>query len=135
MKPTHQQIISLRQQGLTFRQISDRIKVAPSYACTIYNRHYPRSVPFRIHDPLDIYFYLIDFKKSHDGNTPTLREIAADCGISSISLVNNLLLRLRKRGLIDLDNRHRIEIVSASWTPPHPPIRHSPRPGSSGPTS
>ena len=119
MKPIHQQIISLRNQGLTYRQISDRLQVASSYACFIYNRHYPRIPPHRSYNPLDLYAYLINYKRSHDGNAPTLREIADECRISSTSVVNNLLMRLRKQGLIDFDSRHRIEIVSAEWLPPN----------------
>lgn len=64
-----------------------------------------------------VFQFLVHYKRTHDGNTPTTREIADACCLSSTSSVRYHLLKL------ELDNRIRtygdrqrgIEIVGATW--------------------
>jgi hypothetical protein len=64
--------------------------------------------------------FIIGFKKTHDGNSPTMRQIANSFGCS-ISTVHRYLYRMVARGFIALngDGKSRmIEVIGAQWTPP-----------------
>jgi SOS-response transcriptional repressor LexA len=66
-----------------------------------------------------IFNYLIRYKKAHDGNSPTNRQIAAACHVSP-STVAHHLGRLERANRIRLseDEYRNIEIVGAAWLPP-----------------
>jgi SOS-response transcriptional repressor LexA len=73
-----------------------------------------------------VYDFIVSYKKSHDGNSPTIREIGEACGISSTSVVSYWLHRLESRGLIrrpepTIGNRFatKIEVVGGKWYQPH----------------
>lgn len=64
--------------------------------------------------------YLIDFKKKHDGNTPSTSQIMDACGISSTSMVSYYLDQLVLYGWIRLtggtSKNRMIELAGGSWT-------------------
>jgi SOS-response transcriptional repressor LexA len=66
-----------------------------------------------------IYAFLIRYKQEHDGNSPSNRQIAEACHVSS-STVGHHLARLERANRIRLceDEYRNIEIVGATWTPP-----------------
>ncbi len=65
--------------------------------------------------------FIIRYKMVHDGNSPSIRQIADGCNISSTNTVNYYLRRLAGAGRIDIgrkgESRH-IQIPGAQWTPP-----------------
>lgn len=71
-----------------------------------------------------LYDAIVEYKRAHDGNSPTLRELMAPANYASVSAVSNALGRLEKQGLIKLIGKgkaRRIEVVGARWTPPEFP--------------
>ena len=69
-----------------------------------------------------VYEFIVAYKQAHDGNSPTIREIGAACGISSTSVVVYWLQRLQRDGLIhrpepQIGNRYasKIELVGGQW--------------------
>ena len=63
---------------------------------------------------------LLKYLRDNDGFPPTIRALGKSAGISSTSVVNYHLNRLRDLGLI---RRHAvasrgIEVVGATWSPP-----------------
>lgn len=69
-----------------------------------------------------VYKFIVSYKKIHDGNSPTIREIGDACGISSTSVVVYWLIRLEDQGLIrrpepPVGNRYatKIEVVGGEW--------------------
>ncbi len=63
-----------------------------------------------------IYAFLVAYKREHDGNTPTKREIAEGCSLSTSS-VNYHLIRLEIANRIHIsgEGRSNIEIVGGAW--------------------
>jgi SOS-response transcriptional repressor LexA len=74
----------------------------------------PHIIKYDRHDILD---YIIAYKKKHDGNSPTFRNIMQACGISSLSHVQYILIQLEEQGLIRLavSNAKAIEVVGGRW--------------------
>ncbi len=66
-----------------------------------------------------IYDFIVQYKTRHNGNSPSLREIAEACTIVH-SCVRHHLTQLEKENQIRiLNNRSRtIEVVGSSWHPP-----------------
>jgi SOS-response transcriptional repressor LexA len=65
-----------------------------------------------------VYQYIISFKVDHDGNSPTIREIASGCTISSISQVQYYLDRLVDDGRIEMSEgigRRKIIVKGGCW--------------------
>lgn len=64
-----------------------------------------------------IYHFIIRFKKEHDGNSPSTREITEACEISSTSVTNYHLGMLEEDGLLKLNfNTPRmIEVTGGEW--------------------
>jgi len=70
-----------------------------------------------------VYDFIVTYKKEHDGNSPTIREIGEACRISSTSVVVYWLKRLEDQELIrrpepEFGNRYsvKIEVVGGCWT-------------------
>lgn len=65
--------------------------------------------------------FIIAYKKEHDGNSPTIREIGSAISVDSTSLVDYYLTALEQNGYIRRvghgdDGRSRsIEVVGGSW--------------------
>lgn len=69
-------------------------------------------------DELRIYNYICGYKKRHDGNSPSVREIKDSCLVSSTSMVDFYLDKLEKSGLIKRTGRgltRSIEVVGGEW--------------------
>ena len=63
--------------------------------------------------------FIVAYKRTHDGNSPTVREICDACAISSTGVGNYCLVRLVQHGLLRVDNYGRsrsIEVVGGEWT-------------------
>ncbi len=71
---------------------------------------------------LRIFDFIVQFKKEHDGNSPTNREIMDACKISSTSVVSYYLDLLVKAGLINRCGApgasRMIEVAGGHWTVP-----------------
>ena len=50
----------------------------------------------------DVFNFIVEFKKAHDGLSPTVREIGEACKISSTSVVAYYLKKLQDEGSIKL---------------------------------
>jgi SOS-response transcriptional repressor LexA len=65
---------------------------------------------------------IVAFKRAHDGNSPTYREIMRACELRSTSAVAYHLDALEDQGLIRRPNRQGntrvIEVPGGRWTPP-----------------
>lgn len=69
----------------------------------------------------DIYDFIIKRKKQHDGNSPSVREIARHCDIPSTSIVNYHLGKLAEQGLIELSGNGKarmIIVTGGQWVAP-----------------
>jgi SOS-response transcriptional repressor LexA len=69
-----------------------------------------------------VLFFIVKYKREHDGNSPTIREIMDDCKISSTSMVFWYLNQLENLGYIrrpepKIGNRiaAKIEVVGGKW--------------------
>lgn len=64
-----------------------------------------------------VYSYILSYKKEHDGNSPSIREICSACEISSTSVARYYLNVLEKHGLIRVDpNMSRmISVTGGEW--------------------
>lgn len=68
--------------------------------------------------------FVVAFKRAHDGNSPSIREIMDGCRIASTSLVAFYLAELEKRNKISLEpsdgrgsgKARRIEVIGGQWT-------------------
>lgn len=67
-----------------------------------------------------IYRYILAYKQSHDGNSPSIREIGQVMGIESTSMVMYYLRQLEELDLILIESaRSRaIQVVGGAWIPP-----------------
>jgi SOS-response transcriptional repressor LexA len=73
------------------------------------------------HDPEDVFLFIVRFKKRHDGNSPSMREISDECNIPSTSNVNRILTKLQDAGKIEITSGGKsraIQVVGARWIPP-----------------
>lgn len=73
-----------------------------------------------IHDRRQILQFIIGYKRAHDGNSPTLREIMQANNISSSSAMQNILIQLERQGVIiynnNLGENRSIQVVGGQWT-------------------
>lgn len=72
-----------------------------------------------------VYNFIVKFKKTHDGNSPTVAEICQICNVSSTSVASYYLKGLEGLGLIKLGGsrgRRMIEVPGGKWTPPTMPV-------------
>lgn len=70
---------------------------------------------------LEVYRFILAYKLSHDGNSPTVREIVEGTAYKSTSAVRHALERLQKEGLITTarDIRSRmIRVRGSIWLSP-----------------
>ena len=74
------------------------------------------------HDLDHVFDFIVGYKMSHDGNSPSIREVGEPCGISSTSMVKIAILKLVGDGrLTETSSPHRsrcIEVVGGVWMPP-----------------
>jgi SOS-response transcriptional repressor LexA len=69
-----------------------------------------------------VFDFIVAFKREHDGNSPTMREIMANCKITSSSMAFFYLNQLAAAGLIrrpepEIGTRQaaNIEVVGGKW--------------------
>jgi SOS-response transcriptional repressor LexA len=69
--------------------------------------------------------FIVAYKREHDGNSPTMREIMVGCQISSTSMVSFYLDQLEAMGFIRRPEREmgnfsaaNIEVVGGEWSFP-----------------
>jgi len=69
-----------------------------------------------------VFRYIVEYKREHDGNSPVMREIMAACKISSTSMVSFYLDQLEAMGFIKRAQRlvgcsgsANIEVLGAKW--------------------
>jgi hypothetical protein len=117
MDPRRSLIADLRRSGLTCSQVGARFGFSRQRAHQLSTK-IVLSKTVQHHDPNQIFQFICDFKKLHDGNSPSLRDIGAACNISSSSAVAWVLDRLVRMGLIKRDSAGRIAVVGAVWLPP-----------------
>lgn len=69
---------------------------------------------------MKVYQHIINYKRAHDGNSPTLRELGDIMGGKSTSVIDHHLKHLVALGLIRLRNTgavsRGIEVVGGQWT-------------------
>ena len=118
----NKEIVRMARRGLTYKEIGDWFGISKARVHAIVSKAgivKRRQRRHRVHDLRKVLRFIVDFKREHDGNSPTLREIGAGCGISSTSVVVHLLKRLEKIGKIEIsgDNEARsIVVVGGKWT-------------------
>lgn len=76
--------------------------------------------PARLHPTTEaVYRYIIRFKRMHDGDSPTRRQIGAGVGIPTTSVVNHHLQMLERTGRIALakprGQARMIRVTGAEW--------------------
>lgn len=72
-----------------------------------------------------VYDFIVEFKKNHDGNSPSIREIGRAVGITSTSVTNYYLESLAGMEIIKLKKQgssRMISVSGGSWTPPAAPV-------------
>ncbi len=69
-----------------------------------------------------VYRFIVYYKRAHDGNSPTIREIQAGVGLRTSSGVHLHLRHLVHAGLITMGHfeTRSICVVGAEWRPPDP---------------
>lgn len=69
-----------------------------------------------------VYKFIVEFKRTHDGNSPTIREIGTACDVSSTAAVRYYLNGLVKCGLIKRSHEsgepRMISVVGGMWNAP-----------------
>lgn len=70
-----------------------------------------------VYDTGDIFDFIVKFKRENDGNSPTVREIALRCDVSSTSVVNHHLQKLEQVGLISRspESARAIRVTGGRW--------------------
>ena len=74
----------------------------------------------RAHDYNHVYDCIVEYKCSHDGNSPTIREIADICNITSTSVITYMLQALQFEGKIEVapSKTRSIKVIGGQWIPP-----------------
>jgi len=68
----------------------------------------------------DILCFILDYKRDHDGNSPTIREIVAGTDYNSFAGVERSLERLEENGNITRYGKgRRIMVAGGIWDLPH----------------
>lgn len=73
----------------------------------------------RLHDPDRVFAFIVQYKRSHDGNSPTIQEICEECGISSKSVCQRILRKLAAHGKLKPHRKGKpraVETVGGKWT-------------------
>src|SRR5262245_8734823 len=77
----------------------------------------PTFTPIRVR----IYNFIVEFKSNHNGNSPTIREIADGVCLASTNTVEHHLAGLEKLGVIELGKQSEarmISVVGSAWLAP-----------------
>lgn len=73
-----------------------------------------------VHDRTTIMGFLTGYKQTNDGLAPALRETMAACGVTSTSVMRNILRGLQREGKIRLPKAGKtgVKIVGGLWASP-----------------
>lgn len=65
-----------------------------------------------------VYGFVCRYKETHDGNSPSLRDIVTELGLSSTSVANYHLMRLENDGRIEIvhGSTRQINVIGGKWT-------------------
>lgn len=77
--------------------------------------------PFLTPRKQQVYQFILNYKKTHDGNSPSIAEIGAHCEVNSTSTIRFYLKGLETLGVIKCDPNGKsrmISIVGGKYTPP-----------------
>lgn len=101
--------------GATYRSLCDRTPVDS----VIGTRHWPRGRARKCRFAVDhkLFNYIVAYKRAHDGNSPTLRQMMRGIGVNSTSVVHSHLRGLERAGLIRRvkDCPRSIQVVGGQW--------------------
>jgi len=66
---------------------------------------------------IEVYRFILAFKKSHNGNSPSMREILEGTGSASTSTVSKSIGKLVKLGYLKMDNSkaRNISVPGSVW--------------------
>ncbi len=68
------------------------------------------------HSRQAVFDFIVTYKRAHDGNSPTLRQIMNGRRISSTSVVHNILIGLERDGYIRiLPGSQGIVVIGGAW--------------------
>jgi SOS-response transcriptional repressor LexA len=70
------------------------------------------------HDIQKIFDWIVKYKREHDGNSPSLREMMRACGIVSTSTMTSRIDEMEAQGLIALAGRGKsrcIVVIGGEW--------------------
>lgn len=71
----------------------------------------------RKHSRQAVFDFIVAYKRAHDGNSPTLRQIMDARGISSTSVAHNILHGLERSGFIRiLPGSQGIVVIGGCWS-------------------
>ena len=64
--------------------------------------------------------FIVEYKKAHDGNSPSMRQAGQAAGIESSSLITYYLAELERAGYIRRNrvNARQIELIGGQYIPP-----------------
>jgi hypothetical protein len=62
-----------------------------------------------------MYQFIVDYKSSHDGNSPTYREIQDGLGVNSLNTVHMYIHGMIDAGLLTIINR-KMCVRDGAWT-------------------
>ena len=65
-----------------------------------------------------IFAYVVHYKSEHDGNSPSMREIANECGLTSQTVALYHLMGLAVRGMVRMEegSARSIQVIGGKWT-------------------
>ncbi len=67
------------------------------------------------HNRRAVFEFIVAYKIAHDGNSPSMREIGQQFGISSLSMVDYILDDLVDQGKIRRDGTRGIYVTGGQW--------------------
>lgn len=101
--------------GATYRSLCDRTPVD----FVIGTRRLPRGRARKCRFAVDhkLFNYIVAYKRAHDGNSPTLRQMMQGIGVNSTSVVHSHLRGLERAGLIRRvkDCPRSIQVIGGRW--------------------
>ncbi|MEW6650918.1 MAG: hypothetical protein AB1453_12110 [Chloroflexota bacterium] len=69
----------------------------------------------RKHDREKIFAWIVDYKRRHDGNSPSMREIMQAFGVTSLSLMDYILDDLVDAGKITREGTRGMRVTGGRW--------------------
>lgn len=72
---------------------------------------------YRKHDRDRVYDFIVAWKKAHDGNSPSIRQLTDECNTGSTSVTAHILEKLESEGRIKVEDRQarQIVVIGGEW--------------------